>query len=112
MVRLPKLFGTSSTRRMFLRSGLAAPAVIGAGLAVHPSTLAFADSDGPTFGDISILRFLAALEILETDLWEQYNEIGGIQDQEERARERKPALYRAACEDRRRYVAIHSRQHR
>ena len=84
MVRLPKFFGTSSTRRKFLRSGLAAPAVIGAGLAVHSSTLAFADSDGPTFGDISILRFLAALEILETDLWEQYNELGGIQDSEER----------------------------
>jgi Ferritin-like domain len=84
MVRLPKFFGTSSTRRKFLRSGLAAPAVIGAGLAVHSSTLAFADSDGPTFGDISILRFLAAPEILETDLWEQYNELGGIQDSEER----------------------------
>jgi len=43
---------------------------------------AFADADGPTFGDISILRFLAALEILETDLWDQYNELGGIQDSE------------------------------
>jgi hypothetical protein len=85
MVRLPKLFGSSSTRRSFLRSGLAAPAVIGAGLAANPmSTAAFADDDGPTFGDISILRFLAALEILETDLWEQYNELGGIQDKEER----------------------------
>src|SRR5215469_7533771 len=84
MVRLPKLFGTSSTRRSFLHSSLAAPAVIGAGLAAHPSTVAFAGNDGPTFGDISILRFLAALEILETDLWEQYNELGGIQDKEER----------------------------
>ena len=84
MVRLPKLFGSSSTRRSFLRSGLAAPAVIGASVAIHPSTMAFADADGPTYGDISILRFLAALEILETDLWEQYNEIGGIQDSEER----------------------------
>jgi hypothetical protein len=34
------------------------------------------------FGDASILRFLAALEILETDLWQQYNELGGIQDHE------------------------------
>ena len=83
MVRLPKLFGSSSTRRSFLRSSLAAPAVIGAGLAAHPSTAAFAGDDGPTFGDISILRFLAALEILETDLWEQYNELGGSQDNEE-----------------------------
>jgi hypothetical protein len=28
------------------------------------------------------LRFLAAAEILETDLWQQYNELGGIQDSE------------------------------
>jgi hypothetical protein len=25
---------------------------------------------------------LAAVEILETDLWQQYNELGGIQDSE------------------------------
>jgi hypothetical protein len=33
-------------------------------------------------GDESILRFLSAAEILETDLWQQYNELGGIQDSE------------------------------
>jgi hypothetical protein len=33
-------------------------------------------------GDAAILRFLSALEILETDLWQQYNELGGIQDAE------------------------------
>jgi hypothetical protein len=33
-------------------------------------------------GDASILRFLAALEILETDFRQQYNELGGIQDAE------------------------------
>src|SRR4030088_2449915 len=31
----------------------------------------------PTAGDIAILRFLAAAEILESDLWEQYAELGG-----------------------------------
>src|SRR6266436_9841139 len=35
-----------------------------------------------TEGDVHILRFLAAAEILETDLWQQYNELGGIQDSE------------------------------
>ena len=35
-----------------------------------------------TVGDVAILRFLAAAEILETDLWQQYNELGGIQDSE------------------------------
>jgi hypothetical protein len=29
-------------------------------------------------GDVAILRFLAALEILETDLWTQYTELGGV----------------------------------
>jgi hypothetical protein len=33
-------------------------------------------------GDAAILRFLAAAEIIETDLWIQYNELGGVQDKE------------------------------
>ncbi len=33
-------------------------------------------------GDAAILRFLAAAEIIETDLWQQYNELGGVQDKE------------------------------
>jgi len=33
-------------------------------------------------GDAAILRFLAAAETLETDAWQQYNELGGIQDSE------------------------------
>jgi len=35
-----------------------------------------------TRGDADILRFLAAAEIIETDLWQQYNELAGIQDSE------------------------------
>ena len=35
-----------------------------------------------TAGDEAILRFLAAAEILETDFWQQYNELGGVQDKE------------------------------
>ncbi|MDQ6792644.1 MAG: hypothetical protein M3075_18680, partial [Candidatus Dormibacteraeota bacterium] len=33
-------------------------------------------------GDAAILKFLSALEIIETDLWQQYNELGGVQDAE------------------------------
>jgi hypothetical protein len=33
-------------------------------------------------GDAAILRFLCAAELLETDLWQQYNELAGIQDKE------------------------------
>ena len=45
---------------------------------------AFAEASGGglTKGDVAILRFLSAAEILETDLWQQYNELGGIQDSE------------------------------
>jgi hypothetical protein len=62
-------------------AGLAGAAVPLLGLtAANARTLAA--SSQPTKGDIAILRFLAAAEILETDLWQQYNELGGIQDSE------------------------------
>ncbi len=35
-----------------------------------------------TRGDAALLRFAAAAEILETDFWVQYNELGGIPDNE------------------------------
>ena len=35
-----------------------------------------------TTGDAALLRFPAALEIIEADFWIQYNELGGIQDRE------------------------------
>jgi Ferritin-like domain len=66
-------------RRSFLRKGLAA----GVGTAAFGLLADKAEaSGGLTPGDAAILRFLAALEILETDLWQQYNELGGIQDAE------------------------------
>jgi len=42
------------------------------------------EDDGPpiTKGDIAILRFLNALEQVEADLWRQYSELGGVQDNE------------------------------
>ena len=68
--------GTS--RRSFLIG--AGTGAVGAGLlGVAPRALA---SSNLTKGDAAILRFLAVLETLETDLWQQYNELGGIQDSE------------------------------
>src|SRR5205807_1316126 len=68
--------------RSFLLSGAAAgAATVGAGPLFADPSPAFA-SGGLTPGDAAILRFLAAAEILETDLWQQYNELGGIQDSE------------------------------
>ncbi len=74
----------ATSRRSFLRTGLAVgAATIGAGLL--PQGLAALADDGEggiTRGDVAILRFLAAAEIIESDLWQQYNELGGIQDSE------------------------------
>ncbi len=69
-----------SSRRSFLVKGAAVGAgALGAGrlLADPPAASA---SGGLTKGDAAILRFLAAAEILETDMWQQYNELAGIQD--------------------------------
>lgn len=73
-----------TNRRTFLRGGLA----LGAGslaaglLPVGLQTVAAQGRFGLPPGDVAILRFLAAVEILETDLWQQYNELTGIQDNE------------------------------
>jgi hypothetical protein len=71
-----------TSRRSFLLKGAAVGAAsLGAGgLLLEPSE-ALA-SGGLTHGDAAILRFLAAAEIIETDLWQQYNELAGIQDGE------------------------------
>src|SRR5207302_2179965 len=39
---------------------------------------AMAASPPITSSDIAILRLLAAAELIETDLWQQYNELGGV----------------------------------
>ncbi|HKF39148.1 MAG TPA: twin-arginine translocation signal domain-containing protein, partial [Ktedonobacteraceae bacterium] len=73
-----------SSRRSFLRKGLAvgAAGTLGAGLLVTGLPAVVEASGGLTPGDAAILRFLSALETLETDFWQQYNELGGIQDSE------------------------------
>jgi hypothetical protein len=71
-----------SSRRSFLVKGAALGAgTLGAGRLLTNVSPAFA-SGGLTKGDAAILRFLAAAEILETDMWQQYNELAGIQDSE------------------------------
>jgi hypothetical protein len=70
-------------RRSFLKGGLlAGGAAVGAGLlATGPLARAQAQtqtSGSLNKGDIAILRFLAAAELIESDLWTQYAELGGI----------------------------------
>ena len=45
--------------------------------AVHESS-GCPSRPGVTSGDVDILRFLAAAELIEADLWTQYNELGGV----------------------------------
>jgi hypothetical protein len=75
-----------NNRRSFLKkSALAAgAATMGAGLftaGLSAFTQSAPTSSAPlSAGDIAILRFLAAAELIESDLWTQYAELGGIGD--------------------------------
>jgi len=70
-------------RRSFLK-GLGATGAVLLPASALLATKAEARNDGfggkIGKGDASILRFLAAAEILESDLWEQYWELGGTQE--------------------------------
>jgi hypothetical protein len=68
-------------RRSFLRSvGVGAMALTptAALLSGARKVSAMGSRGNLTEGDAAILRFLAAAEILESDLWEQYWELGGV----------------------------------
>src|SRR5262245_1115950 len=71
----------SISRRSFLGNTIALGAgTMGAGLWASIRTAEA--SGGLTPGDAALLRFPAALELLEADFWIQYNELGGIPDAE------------------------------
>src|ERR1700682_5073034 len=71
---------SATDRRSFIQKGLAVvgTASVGAGL-LSNSKSAFAKEPGRlNKGDAAILQFLAAAEILESDLWEQYWELSSV----------------------------------
>jgi hypothetical protein len=93
--RIPQLRRTKETmnakitsegalgRRSFMkRLGVAGAAALPVGALLSSETRAKASffGGGMHKGDEAILRFLAAAEILESDLWVQYAELGGIGD--------------------------------
>jgi len=95
---------TAINRRAFVKNGLTAAgaATVGAGLLGNSSSVLA--EKGPeehsgrlTPGDAALLRFAAAAEILETDFWVQYNELGGIPDSQVPGGTGNPA-YTAALE--------------
>ena len=69
-------------RRSFLKGLGVAGATISAGALLATKLSAEERGGRLRRGDAAILRFLAAAEIIETDLWQQYNELAGIQDSE------------------------------
>ncbi len=67
-------------RRSFLKGIGIAGATLSAGALV--STESYAETASSTYlsrGDAALLRFAAAAELIEADLWQQYNELGGVQ---------------------------------
>src|SRR6266853_2953369 len=58
------------------RSFLAGLSVTGA--AFSAAGLIARDNDKLPKGDVAIIKFLAAVELVESDMWQQYNELGGV----------------------------------
>jgi hypothetical protein len=81
MKQLTEFLERGANRRSFLKNSMIAGAVtVGAGV-LGSKLPAFAQQTSNsqiTKGDIAILRFLAAAELIESDLWVQYAELGGI----------------------------------
>ncbi len=71
-------------RRSFLKgAGVTGAALAAGGLLTLDLEANAEERNGElTKGDAAILRFLAAAEIIESDLWLQYQELAGIQDNE------------------------------
>jgi hypothetical protein len=73
-------------RRSLLKGGMLAggAALATAGLLATGAPSAFGEEserhEPLTRGDVAILRFLAAAELIEADLWNQYAELGGVTD--------------------------------
>jgi ferritin-like protein len=95
-----------ANRRKFLKNGMiaAGAATVGAGLLTGGLSAFGRDRDDDadrapiTRGDIAILTFLSALEEVEEDLWTQYSELGGVQDNEVSGVNGGNSLYTAALQ--------------
>jgi hypothetical protein len=67
-------------RRSFLRSSLAGAAAAATSAVAGGTLLAKDNGNNGQLdrGDAAIIRFVAAAELIETDLWQQYAELGGV----------------------------------
>jgi hypothetical protein len=69
-------------RRSFLKGLGIAGAALSAAPLLRVGAQAKEKDSSISKGDAAILRFVAAAEIIESDIWLQYNELSGIQDGE------------------------------
>jgi Ferritin-like domain len=67
-------------RRSFLKNSMAMGAAIAGANALTESSFAQSSNASKKLpsGDVAILRFVAAAELIEADLWQQYAELGGV----------------------------------
>src|SRR5580704_8234080 len=77
-------------RRAFLH-GVAGVAAAGAAV----SGTMFADDNKLSKGDAALLQFAAAIESIEADLWQQYNELGGAVNHNDNPNPGNPAYVAA-----------------
>jgi len=68
----------NNNRRSFLRGALTAGAAVAGASALSTQSLLAQGRGRLTKSDANILRFLAAAELIEADLWQQYAELGGV----------------------------------
>src|ERR1700691_3233819 len=68
----------SVDRRSFMKSGLLAGGAATVGVGLLAKTTSAQERGRLNPGDAAILRFLEAAELIESDLWIQYSELGGI----------------------------------
>lgn len=75
----------SPNRRSFLKNGMIAVGAVTASTGMLTGGMAAfgqegkGDGDDLSRGDAAILQLLLAAEIIETDLWQQYKELGGVE---------------------------------
>src|SRR5215469_11610857 len=96
---------SGSSRRTFLKKGMVTASAGTLGLTLMARETAALIQEGPeeksgrlTPGDAAMLRFAAAAEILETDFWVQYNELGGVPNTSEVPGGSGNAAYTAALQ--------------
>ena len=94
---LTSTWGRVVRRRAFLHG-------LGAAAATLPAAALFAAEQNPasdrdnrslTRGDAGLLRLAAAIELIEADLWQQYNELGGAVDHNDNPNQGNPSYIAA-----------------